>query len=355
MSGIGTLITAADYNAIVGFDPTTNLNTFNAVWGVGSGKFGYGQTALINLEDPATTAGNDVVSSTPWINLVNAVALAALHQGTAITQIRNTPLMPAAGGVIQYDVLTKSASSIENLYTSHLNAAGQGTSIPYPVTNPNQWRNSIEFTHTVTFADGEAARYFFNCGGQLALTFSSPPGIQVNALMANLGQNAGTLVFSSPNVETIRIAGTDYKGVTKIGGTNPLALDPRFTTERYGVQSFNDIVTTAGYYGMSTSDREVFKQSVGGFPSSQPRYHYYDGSYISVSVKSNGPQGVHGDNGNVITIKTLWDQVPNGLQVTAGTTTTLTVRPPLLRSGLGTATMVQTWGIPVVSGVVSGN
>lgn len=350
MSGIGTLITAADYNAIVGFDPTTSRNTFNAVWGTGSGKYGYGQSPLINLEDPATTSGNDVVNADPWISLVNSVASSASHQGTSIPQIVNTPMMPAAGLVIPYDILNKLTTSITNLYASHLNAAGQGTSIPYPVTNNTQWRNSIEFIHTVTFADGDAARYFFNLGGQLALTFSASPGIQINALMANLGQNAGTLVFSSPNVETINIAGTSYQGVTKIGGNNPLSLDPRFTTERYGVVSYNSIVSTSGYYGMSTSYQEVFKQSVGGFPSSQPRYHYYDGSYISVSAKTNSSTGVHGDNGNVITIKTLWDQVPNGLQVLAGTTTTLTVRPPLLRDD-----MIQSWGLPVVSGTVSGN
>jgi hypothetical protein len=168
--------------------------------------------------------------------------------------------------------------------------------------------------------------------------------------MSNLAQNAGTVVFSSPNVETIKIAGTNYNGVTNINAQNQLSLDPRFTTERYGVLSYNSIVSTCGYYGMSTSFQEAFKRSVGGFPSLQPRYHYYDGSYISVSAKSNGPQGVHGDNGNVITIKTLWDQVPSGLQVTAGTSTTLTVRPPLLRSG-----MIKSWGIPVVSGTVTGN
>jgi hypothetical protein len=356
MSGLGTLVTATDYNRVVGYDPTTDLYTFNAVWGKGSGKFGYGQTPAPNLENPST---NDIIVEadlwatyppSPPTGLLNKVALAGLHQGTAITQIFNTPSAPAPGATILADVLTKTTSSIENLYTNHLNAAGQGASIPYQVVNENTWRNSIEFTHTVTFADAESTRFFFNCGGQLALTFGAAPGIQINALMANLAQNAGTVVFSSPNVETIKIAGTDYKGVTKVGGTNPLALDPRFTTERYGVESFNSIVSTVGYYGMSTSYQEVFKQSVGGFPSLQPRYHYYDGSYISVSVKSNGPVGVYGDNGNVITIKTLWDQIPNGLQVTAGTSTTLSVRPPLLRTG-----MTRSWGIPVVSGVVSGN
>lgn len=345
MSVIGNTITAADYNTIVGYDPTTNLNTFNAVWGTGSGKFGYGQTPLANVDDPVTAA-DDIIKYQAWANLVTSVASAGLHQGTSITAVQT----PVQGATILGDTLTKVTASITDLYASHLNATSQGTSANYPAVNSSTWRNSIEFTHIVTFADGEAARYFFNCGGQLALTFSSPPGIQINALMSKLGENAGTLVISSPNVETIKVAGRDYQGITKVGGAAPAALDPRFTTERYGVQSFNNIISTVGYHGMSSSYQEVFKQSVGGFPSSAPRYNYYDGSYISVNVKSNGPQGVHGDNGNVITIKTLWDQVPDGLQVTAGTTTTLTVRPPFLRVG-----MTKSWGTPVVSSTVSGN
>jgi hypothetical protein len=349
MSGIGTTVTALDYNNLVGYDPTTDLNTFNAVWGTGSGKFGYGQTALVNLENPITTLGDDIIKSELWVNLVNKVALTGAHQGTALLQIPDNK-MPNVGALIEAEVLTKATASVKNLYNANLNAASQGTSENYPAVNGTIWRNSIEFTHIVTFANGDAARYFFNCGGQLALTFASAPGIQINALMSKLGEIAGTLVISSPNVETIKIAGTNYQGVTKIGGAAPAALDPRFTTERYGVLSFNNLLPTVGYYGMSTSYQEIFKQSVGGFPSSAPRYNYYDGSYISVNIKSNGPQGVFGDNGNVITIKTLWDQVPNGLQVTVGTTTTLTVRPPFLRNG-----MAKTWGTPVVSSTVTGN
>jgi hypothetical protein len=350
MSVLGNTITAADYNAIVGYNPTTNLDTFNAVWGVGSGKFGYGQPALPNVDNPAVTLTDGIIRSDKWVNLVNAISLSGLHQGTSIIQIQNTPLMPNQGALIQAEVYNRAKNSIVDLYAKHLNAAAQGTSANYPAVNSSIWRDTVTFTHTVTFANGESARYFFNCGGQLALTFASPPGIKINALMAALGQNAGTVVISSPNIETIKIANTNYKGVTKIGGAAPASLDPRYTTERYGVQAFNEMISTCGYYGMSTSYQDIFKQSVGGFPSSAPRYHYYDGSYILVRAKSNGPQGTFGDNGNIITITTTWDQVPNGLQVTAGTTTTLTVRPPFLRNG-----MTKSWTDPVVSVAVSGS
>ena len=365
-SKVGTIITANDYNGLVGYDPTTTENTFNAIWGVGAGKIGYGQPALPNLPDPAvaltspnynydkitfpTSPGDDdkpVLSI--WSKLVNSVNVARLHQGTSVPVILGTDYEPKDNVTVKGETLTRLISSVENLYAKSLNAAAQGTSVSYPMGNGGTWRNSLEFTHIVTFADGEAARYFFNCGGQLALTFSSPPGLRIDALMNSLGTNCGTLVISSPNTETIEIVGKKYQGVTRVDGKDPDPVDPLYTTAKYGVQTFHSIVPSAGYYGMTTEFQEIFKQSVGGFQTAEPRYNYYDGSYISVKVKTNNPQGTNGDNGNVITIVTTWDQVPDGLQVTAGTKTTLTVRPPLLRSG-----MVKSWGTPVVNSTIIG-
>jgi hypothetical protein len=349
MSGIGTVITAGDYNALIGYDPTTTLNKFNAVWGTGSGKFGYGQTPLVPLEDP-TVALDDRIKLSNWLYLANAVIDAKNHQGistSVITLPSNATGAPT--GTISATTLVQLTTAIKDTYAAHLSAQQQGTFVDTQVQNSSTWRNSIEFTFVVTFANGDAARYFFNCGGQLSLRFGSSPGFQINAIMQKLGESAGTLVISSPNVETIKIAGTEYKGVTKIGGSAPAAVDPRFTTERYGVVSYNQIESTLGYYGLSNSFQEMFKQSVGSVPSTALRYNYYDGSYISVTAKTNGPQGTHGDNGNVLTIKVLWDQVPNGLQVAAGTTTTLTVRPPI------DDLPDKPWNNPVVSGTVSGD
>jgi hypothetical protein len=189
MSVIGNTVTAADFNNLVGYDPTTTLNTFNAVWGTGSGKFGYGQTPIPNLDDPDVTLGDDIIKADAWTNLVLSVDTAAAHQGTVITSVYGTPYMPAAGVMIQASTLSRIISSVTGLYASNLNATSQGTSANYPEVNYSSWNRAILFEHLVTFADGDAARYFFNCGGQLALTFSSPPGTKVNALMSKLFAN----------------------------------------------------------------------------------------------------------------------------------------------------------------------
>jgi hypothetical protein len=352
MSGIGTLISAADYNTIIGEPTSTSSNAFNTVWGTGSGKFGYGQTPIAKLVEP-NIAIDDRIKLDAWTNLVTAVNTAKTHLGISTSAITIPNVVSGAvAGIIRYDTLYKITQSVKDIYTNHLNSAMRDSSAgnDYRVVNSSTWRDAIEFTFIVTFANGDAARYFFNLGGQLALTFGAAPGLRINAIMSQLASSAGTLVISSPSVETINIVGVEYKGVTKVGGTNPTAVPKEFTGQRYGVISYNDLSSSIGYYGMTSSDQVIFRQSVGSVPSTELRYNYYDGSYIQVSAKTNGQQGVNGDNGNVITIKVLWDQVPNGLQVAAGTSTTLSVRKPLLPVG-----MTQSWGTPVVNGTVSGS
>jgi hypothetical protein len=68
---------------------------------------------------------------------------------------------------------------------------------------------------------------------------------------------------------------------------------------------------------------------------------------INIFVKTNGTVGSNGDVGNVITITTVWDEIPNGLTVGTGSTTTLTVRPPEVTN------LANTWGTISLAGSVT--
>jgi len=68
-----------------------------------------------------------------------------------------------------------------------------------------------------------------------------------------------------------------------------------------------------------------------------------------MQIKSNGTVGANGDTGNVITITTLWDEIPNGLAVAIGSATTVTVRPPEVTN------IANTWGAISLSGTVAGS
>lgn len=309
------LIQATDYNSLVGGNPTTSSGTLNAVWATGGTTAGYGQTAEANV------SVGDTVTSTKWANLVNFTANSASHQGTSITSVT----APSSGGTITY--LSAIPTNLTTIYTSRLNAATQGSTSSNAVSYGSTWTTAITFTHTVTFANGDAARYFFNSGGQLKITTShanSTAGI--NLLMNNLCSNIGTVVLSAPTSGSVTIASTSYNGITKVGGGGNAPT----------------ISTNNGYFALTTSNANVFTQTASTGPAG------YLSTFIRVIVKSNGTQGSNGDAGSVITIYTVWDEVPDGLTVGTGSTTTCTITPPE-NVYLPTAS----WGTPTVTGTVA--
>lgn len=308
-------IQAADFNTLAGGNPTTSSGTLNAVWATGGGTTGYGQTALANV-----SAGNTVAATGQWATLVANTASAATHQGSSITSVT----APVSGGTITY--LSAIPTNLTTIYTNRLNAATQGATSSNTATRGTTWSAGLTFTHTATFANGDAARYFFNSGGQLKITCSHPAGTGIDLLLNNLASNVGTIVMSAPTSGTVSIAGTSYSGITKIGGGgNAPTID-----------------ATKGYYGLTTGNATVFTQTASTGPSG------YLSTYISVIVKSNGTQGSNNDAGSVITIYTIWDEVPDGLTATSGTATTLTVAAP------ETTNLANTWGTITLTGTVTG-
>ena len=308
-------IQASDFNTLAGAKPTTTSGTLNAVWATGGGTTGYGQTALANV-----AAGQSVAATSQWATLVANTASAATHQGSSITSVT----APVAGGTITY--LSAIPTNLSTIYTNRLNASTQGATSSNTATFGSSWSQALTFTHTATFANGDAARYFFNSGGQLKITCSHPNGTGINLLLNNLASNVGTIVMSAPTSGTVSIAGTSYSGITKIGGGgNAPTID-----------------STKGYYGLTTGNATVFTQTASTGPSG------YLSTFIRVIVKSNGTQGANGDTGSVVTVYTIWDEVPDGLAATSGSATTLTVAAP------ETTNLANAWGTITLAGTVTG-
>ena len=306
-------IQAADFNALAGGNPTTTSGTLNAVWATGGTTAGYGQTALANV------AVGDTVAASQWATLVGNTASAASHQGTAITSVS----IPVTGGTITY--LSAIPTNLTTIYNSRLNASSQGSTTSNTVTTSTTWSSLATFTHTATFANGDAARYFFNSGGQLAITCSHPGSTGIDLLFNNLCSNVGTVVMSSPSSGSITVSAVSYNGITKIGGGGTAPT----------------ISTNSGYFAMTTSNANVFTQLASTGPSG------YLSTFIRIIAKSNGTQGASGDTGSVITLYTLFDEVPDGMTVATGTAVTLTVRPP------ETTYLANTWGAITLAGSVA--
>ena len=310
-------IAALDYNMLVTGNVAngTTANTLNIVWSTGSGGAGYGQTVEGNV-----TVG-DPVTAVKWANLITKTSNLASHQSSSITSVT----APASGNTITYNANV--VTNLQTTYVNRLNAVSQSGTSANTATYAPTWLNAITFTHIVTFANGDAARYFFNSGGQLAITCAHPAGTGINLLLNNLASNVGTVVLSSPTSGTATIASTSYNGVTKVGGGG----------------STPTISTNSGYYSWTTSNANAFYQTASTGPSG------YLSTNINILVKTNGTQGSNGDAGNVITISTVWDEIPNGLTVATGSATTVTIRPPEVTY------IANTWGTPSVTGTVTGS
>lgn len=312
----GNLIEASDFNNLVQGAANGTANTLNATWSTSTGQAGYGQTAVANV-----TAGSSVAASN-WATLVNTTSNAALHQGTTITSVT----APSAGQSIAYN--SAIPTNINTIYAARGNAASQGSTTANTVARGTTWSDSITFTQTVTFANGDAARYFFNAGGQIKMTVShANTTAGINALFNTLCTNVGTVVLSGQNSGSRTIAGTSYTGLQKVGG---------------GGNAPSPYLTNNGYFALTTANATVFTQTATGTPSG------YVSSFVSFIVKSNGAQGSNGDAGSIITIYTVWDEIPNGLTVGTGSTTTLTVVPP------STTYIANTWGTITLAGSQTG-
>jgi hypothetical protein len=160
------------------------------------------------------------------------------------------------------------------------------------------------------------------------LTFAFCENIKpVNLLFNNLASNVGTVVMSAPTTGAITISSVSYNGITKIGGGG----------------SAPTISTNSGYYAMTVSNANVFTQTASTGPSG------YLSTFIRVIAKSNGTQGSNSDAGSVVTLYTVWDEVPDGLVVGTGTTVTVTAQAP------ETTNLANSWGAISVAGSATGS
>jgi hypothetical protein len=226
----GGLIQAADYNGFA----NDSANNINAIWSTGSTDKGYGQTAIPSVSVAGT------VTATQWATLVNNLANLGSHQGTTIT----SRTAPVAGNTIT--ILNAVATDINTLTGSRGNAAASGTAIgtfsgttsKTTATGSGGTAWTITFTHTITFADANSARYFFNAGGLVKIMYGkSSTGTDHDADWNTLAGFTGNIFFSAyVNNSTQTIAGQAYTGTTRLSGSG-------------GTQT--TLATTTGFYNLT--------------------------------------------------------------------------------------------------------
>lgn len=314
----GDLIQATDYNGFVSTNVGANVN---ATWGTGVTSAGYGQTAL------ATVSAGGIVTATQWASLVNTIAAMADHQGTTITA-RSAPV---GGDTIA--ILAAVNTDITQCYDNRGNAvangsqytAWSGTNSKTAATALGAW--TITFTNTITFASADAARYFFNAGGRIKIeTSKTSTGQTGDPEWNDLATTLCGDIFITGGDYSQTIAGTPYTGTTQIGGT--------------GVPDI--LLTTTGWFDLTTSDTIVYKQ----FADTAP----YTSNFIQHALKTAG-------SGTQLVVTTTWsnpetDPISGGTAASGATPgtapcTIVTYFPP------STTYLSNTWGTPTVVASVS--
>jgi len=256
----GGLIQASDYNGFL-----NGANQVNKIWSTGSGDAGYGQTVL-----PTVSSGG-TVSAAQWSTLINTMNIMSMHQSNT-----GTGISPVTSGSTIFWISLMS-SAINTLYTNRKNAYSAGTTTTGSTFSPNftvantMLAQTWTFTRTMTFASGDAARYFFNAGGYFNFVTTSV----VNGSTSGSIRSSGWTTLIGTNLQNLSgIAGHSNGGRTGIGGT---------------------VVTNStnlGYWDSTTTTLPISKILSASST--------YSGDYVQVAIRSNGTQGIHNDAGSVL-------------------------------------------------------
>ena len=322
---VGGLIQATDYN---GFAANTAGANVNDIWGAGSGDKGYGQSTTLSTVSAAAT-----VTATQWASLNSRISSMASHQGTTITSRTS----PVAGQTIS--ILSALNTDLTSITNNRGNAAGTGsqytswtgTSSKTTATGSGDASWTITFTHVITFADAASARYFFNAGGRLKWECSkTSTGTDADDGWNDLANNIVSDIYITGGTATQNIAGTNYTGMTRIGGS--------------GTPTVN--ASTTGFYDLTTTPVTIYQQ--------YSSVYSYTGQYIAIAASVNA-------GGTAITLTTTWVD-PGGVSppsdnISGGTATTgitfgtapatvVTYFPP------STTYLSNTWGTPTVAASV---
>lgn len=287
----GSIITKGHYNLLATGSEDGTYNTevpnLGLIWGVGYGKYGYGQ----NLNYIAPVESGQVIRSQDWDNLDSIISNVIDHQLGTGNYSNNSPVQPgqlvtpiprlSPGIQLAYNGVGKCFAPSESDYmTQHSQAWG------------GPGHRKLRVTQTLTFPTADHARWFFNAGGKLKLSFAYTPNPanQLSTLWQSIAQGAGAITIG-------------YRDTTKLGGTTA----PGF----YQILPAGE----GGFWGNSTNTlTEHFRQIAQTSNNYYGGYGYYGygygynysgaGNYLKVEMTAVDSDGINQNLGRQIKVVT---------------------------------------------------
>jgi hypothetical protein len=163
----GEKILDDEYNTFV--NSSSSPYGYNHFAGTGSGVYGLGQAEI-----PTVGAG-DTITASQWNTLFTGMSNIANHTNDTLT----SPQQASAGDTIavraalETDLATLAAS----VAAGSPNATALATNAVGSSTNAATWNSTSTIERSVTFADADKMRHFFNAGGKIRIDPSCITGI----------------------------------------------------------------------------------------------------------------------------------------------------------------------------------
>jgi hypothetical protein len=181
---IGNQIQDTDYNSL--------QDSVQALLGTGSGSRGYGQPV-----PSSDVFDGNTITKAQWDALRNDILSVRVHQDGTTPTIASV----AAGSPINFAIISNFSTILAVADANRFNiGAGQSVvSTKATQSTSSSWNVQAQAVLTVTFANSNDARYFFNSGGKIRVIGSRSGGSTTsqNNAWTNFLANIGTISFGA--------------------------------------------------------------------------------------------------------------------------------------------------------------
>ena len=289
----GNTILASDFNTfhndVEDIFEDNNSNSVSA----GALIFGYGESLL----QAEVSAGNSITSA-QWNNLYMMIHRCAGHQGTSITLGGSVSAGPrSAGDTISAD--TQLATAITAIRNGKLNADASNMTLAgvNDKSGNATWSTSTVHTFTQTFASYDAARFFYNQGGEMRFGFSLSGGASndQNNNWGSLGTSVGTVAIKVNTTTQTGSGGTTGDSFDDVvgdaGNTKTMftqAGSGQYTANNYKIQCAANAAKTIYTWTITWTEGHTngFFDQVNGTLASSADSFRATGTYINSAAPS---------------------------------------------------------------------
>lgn len=232
-------IRIGEYNSFVGANGTSAYGAEPAgttvatganlgiMYGPGYGSWGYNQSAI----SLATVTTADQIKSSQWTNLRNILANIRTHQTGSVDVLIPSTSLFNVGHVVEAHVVAPPTSDPYDIPAMIDLAAGNRFAMAAPtlfslqtMTRVGSWGaagGNITGTLTCSWADADAAGWFFNTGGYIQFVFSQPiTTVQDNDWNTAFAARIGSMRFGATGMTCTGTSGfTSAVGYYGLSGT----------------------------------------------------------------------------------------------------------------------------------------